>query len=191
MTNADRVPFMELMVGLGETYNEPVSDARMEIYFSAMSDFDIETVRAAANAHARNSKFFPKPAELRELVGGNVEDRAEIAWNAVVGLVRRYGYPGADGRGGAPEFPDEATRRAALELFGGWVALCEQLPGAGSPAFIGTAKQFRALYGAYARRGAALPPGETGRELTASEAKAALGNLKVALQKRGLPTGSL
>lgn len=191
MTDADREPFMLLMVGLGETYNEPVSDARMEIYFAALADLDIEAVRAAANAHARASKFFPKPAEIREIVGGNVEDRAELAWNAVVNLVRRYGYPGVDGRGGAPSFPDEATRRAALELFGGWPALCEQLPGAGSPAFIGTAKQFRALYGAYARRDAALPPGEQGRELTHGEAVAALSDIKTQLQKCGLPTGAL
>ena len=35
------------------------------------------------------------------------------------------------------------------------------------------------------------PPGETGRELTRGEATAALQGLKVALQKRGLPTGAL
>jgi hypothetical protein len=182
---------MELMVGLGETFNEPVSDARMEIYFAALADLDIETVRAAANAHGRGSRFFPKPVEIRELVAGNVEDRAEVAWNAVVNLVRRVGYPGADGRGKAPEFPDDATRRAALELFGGWVALCEQLPGAGSPAFIGTAKQFRALYGAYARREAALPPGERGRELSHGESVAALRLVKTELEKRGLPAKGL
>lgn len=191
MTQADREAFALLMTGLSETYNEPVSVARMEIYFAALAPFDLESVRSAANAHALASKFFPKPAEIRERIGGNVEDLAEVAWNVVVNLVRRFGYPGADGRGGAPAFPDEATRRAALELFGGWVSLCEQLPGAGSPSFIGTAKQFRALYGAYARRDAALPPGEIGRELTAGEATSALADLKVELQKRGLPTWAL
>jgi hypothetical protein len=187
----DREAFALLMTGLSETYNEPVSVARMEIYFSALVDVSIDDVRRAAYAHVSSSKFFPKPAEIREWIAGNVEDRAEVAWNVVVNLVRRVGYPGVDGRGKAPDFPDEATRRAALELFGGWVALCEQLPGAGSPSFIGTAKQFRALYGAYARRDAALPPGETGRELSAGDARAALSELKANLQKRGLPTGAL
>lgn len=191
MTDADRATFATLMFGLGETYNEPISDARMEIYFSALSDLSIDAVHQAASAHVRGSKFFPKPAEIRELVGGAVEDRAEIAWATVVNLVRRHGWLGVDGRGKPPAFEDDATRRAALELFGGWTALCEQLPGAGSPAFLGTAKQFKALYGAYARRDLALPAGETGRELSAGEARAALGSLKLELQKRNLPTGSL
>lgn len=180
-----------LMLGLGETFGEPVSDARMEIYFAALADLDLDVVRVAVSSVVRGSTFFPRPAEIRNAAAGNVEDRAEVAWSAVVNLVRRVGYPGVDGRGTAPPFPDEATKRAALELFGGWVALCEQLPGVGSPAFIGTAKQFRALYGAYARRDAALPPGETGHELTAGAACAALVDLKAQLQQRGLPTGAL
>lgn len=191
MTPGDRQAFAELMVGLGETYGEPVSDARMEIYFAALADLDLAAVRLAATVHVRTSKFFPRPAEIRELVGGTVEDRAEIAWAGVVNLVRKHGWLGVDGRGKPPAFEDDATRRAALELFGGWTALCEQLPGAGSPAFLGTAKQFKALYGAYARRERALPPGEAGRELSAGETRAALGNLKLELQARNLPTGAL
>jgi len=189
MTPQDREAFARLMLGLGETFNEPVSDERMEIYFAALADLDFPTVRAAASAHVRTSKFFPRPAEIRELAEGGTEDRAELAWHAVVNLVRRVGYPGADGQGKAPEFPDEASKRAALELFGGWASLCANLPEAGTPQFIGTAKQFRALYGANARRDAALPPAE--RELTAAEARKALGDLKIQLVKRGLPTGAL
>lgn len=191
MTDHDRAEFATLMLGLGETYGEPVSDARMEIYFAALADLELDAVRAAATAAVRGSVFFPRPAEIRDLVAGKVEDRAELAWMAVVGLVRRYGYPGINGRGAAPEFPDDQTRRAAMELFGGWSALCSQLAAVGTPEFLGTAKQFKALYGAASRRDAALPPGETGRELTADEARAALHSVKVELQKRGLPTGAL
>lgn len=191
MTTADEQDFHDLMQGLGETYGEPVSAMRMELYWRALEDLSIEAVRTAANVHARTSKFFPRPSEIRDLIGGDVNDRAELGWMAVVALVRRYGYPGADGRGKAPEFPDEATRRAALELFGGWASLCQNLPEAGSPAFLGTAKQFKSLYGANVRRDAALPPGETGRELSPEEARAALSHITTELKKRGLPTGAL
>jgi hypothetical protein len=37
----------------------------------------------------------------------------------------------------------------------------------------------------------AAPPGETGRELSAADARKALQNVKVQLQQRGLPTGAL
>lgn len=185
MTNADRAEFAALMLGLGETYGEPVSDARMEIYFAALADLELAEVRAAATAAVKGSTFFPRPSEIRELVAGRVEDRAELAWLDVVRLVRRVGYPGTDGRGKPPAFHDEVARRAALELFGGWVALCERLPAAGTPEFLGTAKQFKALYAAQDRTALAeLPPSR-------EEAIAILGGVKAELQKRGLPTGAL
>ena len=186
MTELDRAPFAELMIGVGEVYGEPVSDARMELYYRALEDLSLDEIRAAANAHVRGSRFFPKPAELREAIDGSAEDRAELAWTSVVALVRRYGYPGVDGRGTAPEFPDEATRRAAMELYGGWRSLCENLPSTG-PEMLGTAKLFKASFAAYARRDAVapmLPPSK-------DEARALLGNVKRELDKRALTTGKL
>lgn len=187
MTAADRGEFSELMVGLAETYAEAISDARMEIYFAALADLSLEALRAAATIHVRTQKFFPRPSELREVVDGTTADRAELAWAAVVRLVRRYGRPGIDGQGMAPEFPDEVTRRAAMELYGGWKALCERLPSEG-PELIGISKMFKASYGAFDRAKtlqAALPP------MTKQEAKAKLLDIKAELQKRGLPTGAL
>jgi hypothetical protein len=194
VTHADRPAFAKGLYVLGETFNEPVSEVRAEAYFDALADLSAPAVLEAIRKAVAECRFFPRPTELREMVAGRLEDRAELAWMAVLRLVRRHGYPGIDGRGKAPDFPDDATRRAALELYGGWVALCERLPGEG-PELLGVAKNFRSAYAAYVRAGAAvaaaLPPGETGRELSADEARAALGSLKVQLERRGLPTGSL
>jgi hypothetical protein len=179
----ERAEFATLMLGLGETYGEAVSDARMEIYFAALADFEMSAIRAALNVHVRTSKFFPRPAEIREAIGGSAEDRAEVAWSAVQRLVRRHGWANPP----RPEnWPDEATRHAAMELYGGWTALCENLPAAG-PEMLGTAKLFKASFAAYARRddrAAALPP-------THEEARAALADLKKQLDARGLPAGKL
>lgn len=185
MTNDDRAAFAELLLAIGETYGEPVSEARLEIYFRALSDIPFDAISRAADAHVRGSKFFPRPAELREAFEGNAEDRAEMAWGALLRLVRCYGYIGVDGKGKPPEFPDEVTRRAAYELYGSWTLLCERLPSQG-PEFLGAAKQFKAAYVAHARRPdvGALPPSK-------DEAKAALQGLKLQLVSRGLPTPGL
>lgn len=178
MTERDREGFAVLMLGIGETYGEPVSDARMEIYFNALADLALADVRRAATAHVRMSKFFPRPAELRESLDGSVEDRAEIAWMSVPSIVRRYGFyrePPAEA------WHDATTRRAALELYGGWKALCSSLPGDG-PELLGYRKQFLATYRAYDNRAErlALSNGEDYNpecELSASEARAALSRL--------------
>lgn len=189
MTNMDRPAFATFMLGLGETYGEPVSDARMEIYFAALAELDLEEIRQAATAHVKLQKFFPRPSELRDAVFGASEDRADLRWNDMLRIVRRFGYhqPPPD-----DAWPDEATKRAALDLYGGWRGLCSSLPGEG-PELLGAAKLFKASYIAYDRRAQrqGLPPGETGRELTRLEAQNALSALKVQLKQRGLPTGVL
>jgi hypothetical protein len=183
--DSDRIVFAKALFVLGETFNEPVSETRAEAYFTALADLPIGDVITATRRVVAEGRFFPRPVELREMVEGRLDDRAELAWSTVLRLVRRYGYPGIDGRGGAPEFPDEASKRAALELYGGWVALCEKLPGEG-PELLGIAKNFRAAFTAYTRRD--VPVGESGGELSAGEA---LSHLKAQLTTRGLPTGSL
>lgn len=170
MTENDRVAFAEFMLALGETYGEPVTEARMEIYFGALADLPLVDIRRAATIHVRTQKFFPRPAELRQAMTGSVEERADLAWVQLLQLVRRVGYLGT------PDFGDDiALKRAALELFGGWTALCSNLPAQG-PELLGYAKQFKATYQAYDNREMrqALPPGETGRELSHAESVAAL-----------------
>lgn len=153
MTDQDREAFAVVMLGLGETYGEPVSDARMEIYFNVLSDLPLSDVRSAVNTHVRFQKFFPRPAELREAIDGNFDDKAELAWVALLRMVRRCGYWWNAERQGPLPWPDEATKRAALELYGGWATLCERLPGEG-PGLAVAAKQFKATFKVYAARDA-------------------------------------
>lgn len=187
MTDQDRPAFATLMLGLGETYGEPVSDARMEIYFAALADLELEAIRQAANAHVRASKFFPRPAELRDAVCGSVEDRAELAWMAMLRLVRRYGYMTVPP---AEAWLDEATRVTAMGMYGGWRALCDRLPGEG-PELLGAAKLFKASYAACHRQaqvGGYLPPGREAGKLEAQQQRS---TLRAALRQRGLSTGAL
>lgn len=183
MTDADKPAFATMMVATGELFNRAMSETMLEMAFNALADLPLADVQRAVTAHVRTRSFFPTPAEIRQAISGSPEDRAELAWAAVVRLVRSHGWanpPKAD------EWPDEATRCAAMELYGGWVALCENLPAAG-PEMLGTAKLFKASFSAYARHDdrAALPPP------TREEARKALGDLKAQLAARNLPAGKL
>lgn len=67
------------MLTLADTYNEPVSEGRAEAYFRALSDLPIETVEQLVTLVTRTSKFFPRPADLRELLPSAVPELGD-AW---------------------------------------------------------------------------------------------------------------
>ena len=156
MNGQDRAAFAKAMVVLGETFNEPVSDGRIEAYFDALSDLDIEAVLVAVRVSLRTETFFPKPINLRNLVLGSASDRAELGWAELMDGVRRVGYTGY------PTFNDPAVMDTVKALWGTWGRLCETLPAEG-PELIGWRKSFLAAYGATERRPdanyAALPAG--------------------------------
>jgi hypothetical protein len=108
-----------------------------------LSDLSLDAIAQGAYRHMRTNKFFPRPAELRDAAVGSLDDLAEIAWLNVLQLVRKVGWIGT------PRWPDELTKRAAMELYGGWKSLCERLPGEG-PELLGAAKQFKSIYRAIA-----------------------------------------
>lgn len=185
MTGQDRQAFAELLLGLGETYGEPVSDARMEIYFAALADLDLADVRKAATVLVRASKFFPRPSELREGANGSQDDRAEIAWLDLQRLVRSIGYTGTPDFGG-----DIALKRTALQLYGGWVRLCSSLPADG-PELLGVAKQFKAAYRAYDNRAQRqLLAEQDSHELTPDECRKALSGVMARLKTRSTQRGA-
>lgn len=143
MTEVDRVTFAEGLFTLGETFNEPMSDAKVEAYFSALEDCDIQQVSGAMRHAIRASKFFPRPADLREYIDGDRQALADAAWGTLLREIRRVGYMGT------PNL-EPAVVRAVNELWGSWRHLCETLPGEG-PELVGWLKQFKQVYESGAR----------------------------------------
>lgn len=138
MTEVDRVAFAEGLFTLAEAFNEPISDAKVEAYFGALSDLAVQDVTHAMRLALRNGKFFPRPADLRETVEGDQEALADAAWGTVLKEIRRVGYMGV------PNLEPQ-TMRAVRELWGSWQRLCETLPAEG-PELVGWIKQFKQVY---------------------------------------------
>lgn len=147
MTDHDRARFGEALGVLAETFNDPLSQTRLEAYFVALRDLPWPAVEGALRTLLRAGRWFPKPVEIREAVEGSPGDRAALAWGAVLEQVRRVGYCGT------PTFTDPLTAATIDRLWGSWAALCETLP-AGGPELVGWVKQFTAVYGTLATRAA-------------------------------------
>lgn len=138
MTAADGDRFSELLLALSETFKEPISETRAGLYFDALSDLSIEQLEQAVRLALRRSKFFPRPAELLDLVTGSPEEQADEAWAAVLDAVRRVG---------AYKTPalEESAMETVRRLFGTWSRCCQQLP-AGGPELLGWRKTFIAAH---------------------------------------------
>lgn len=145
MTTADVERLAQALGALGETFNEPVSKVRANAYLFALEDFTIGQVEDAIRQAIKHCKFFPRPAELRELLEGNPGDQAMLAWSELISEVRRVG---------SWRDPDlsPATAEAVRSLWGSWSHLCATLPGEG-PELIGWMKQFQQTFSAHREQG--------------------------------------
>jgi hypothetical protein len=163
-------PFVEAMLLLGETFNESISEMRIEAYWAALSDLPADVALKGMRLAMGTSQFFPKPVDIRNAALGSTADRAEDAWAAMTQAVRRVGYLGY------PKFDDPAVMDTIKALWGSWSRLCETLPADG-PELVGWRKSFLAAYGTSDRRLATaatleqLQPGLAGalRELAAAK----------------------
>lgn len=138
MTAAEREQLIDALTVMAEYYDKPKSDAQIMIYVQALDDLKLADISWAMNDIIKSSPFFPKVSEIREMVLGDDQDSAEIAWMGLLREVRRTGYTGY------PDLP-EATLEAIRGVWGSWVNLCQTLPGEG-PELLGWAKRFGSAY---------------------------------------------
>jgi len=116
MNHDDIEGFQQRMTGLCELYDVRLSDARTELYWSALSDISIPDFDQAIRAHVQDSdrgRFFPKPADLLAGAAPDVDLRAAEAWRLVVENAGRFQRA---------EFADRLIH-AVLRDLGGWARI--------------------------------------------------------------------
>jgi len=101
------------------TPKDDISPMKMEIYFKALDDLSIEDVEKATwhLIRTRTVASFPKVAEIREAVTGNIDDRATLAYDA---FARGKSQTGAYD---SVSFEDRIIH-AVIRAMGGWKDVC-------------------------------------------------------------------
>lgn len=112
--------------------NTEINADTVTAYQWALEDLTMADGERAAKTWMRTGKFFPKPAELREIVGRAAVDSeqiAETAWIEVMAQIRRCGatktrtFSGGQFRDSPdPEFSTDLIRRVVESI--GWRNLC-------------------------------------------------------------------
>ena len=154
MRDADSAAFAVALVAVAEVYAEALSQARIEAYFAALAPWDLASVLEALQRSVRACKFFPKPADLVELIEGDPKGRAELAWTRVVKATEHVGtYESVD-------FRDPAIH-ATVTALGGWTE-CWRWERLNPRELDMKAQEFKRLYAALRASGGDGPPRLTG-----------------------------
>jgi hypothetical protein len=100
-------------LALANVHNRKMDEATYISYMRIIQRHPADSVIRALDIAFETSRFFPKPVELLDIIVGNANDRAALAWTNFCTALRRYGAQHS------VEFED--TRWSALvDYFGGW-----------------------------------------------------------------------
>jgi len=146
MEKADFEPFQRMLALVAEQYGKALSPELARLYFDGLSHLELDVVRAALNAHVRNTdvgQFMPKIADVIRAAEGGTED---AAFRALQKLDEAFRLVGA---WESVAFDDPVTT-AVVNDMGGWPEICARA--AEEWAQFGT-KEFVRRYRSYKARG--------------------------------------
>lgn len=138
----DMKRFAVCMASLGESVDKIAGKLKVEVYFRALSDFNIEQIEKAAWEIIETRKYssFPQVAEIREAIVGNLEDKAILALHELEQAVAKHGFYST------VIFSDKVIH-LCVEALGGWETVCN-MP---QEEWKWSRKEFLKLYQAFTR----------------------------------------
>jgi uracil phosphoribosyltransferase len=80
--------FKHRMATLGELFGKEISQELAQIYWDVLKPYSNEQFTRAVEIHCRTGKFFPRPAELIDLMAGSANEEAAVAWLEVLTQLR-------------------------------------------------------------------------------------------------------
>ena len=118
------------------------SKERQYAYRDIFRGYSIDEFSAAMNQAVRVCKFFPKPAEILEFMGGNLSIQDEGTKEALVVIETMRNISAYE----TVKFENPITNAVVLQGFGGWQKMCNEMVEESNKWFI---KDFVSIYRAY------------------------------------------
>ena len=85
--------FLQSLNALESAFGEKASEDRAKIYWDILRGYSDIEIKKAVIGSIRRLRFFPKISEIIEMIEGNIEDEAEIAWLILKEKIEKYdGY---------------------------------------------------------------------------------------------------
>ncbi|TLY46937.1 MAG: hypothetical protein E6K54_07745 [Gammaproteobacteria bacterium] len=115
--------FFASLAVIAETVNRKVSLVLMKAYWVCLKDYSFTEVQRALsevlkNPHAKKHPYFPLPADVVEIIEGDINSKSLFAWTEVMKAIRQIGHYDS------VVFSDKLIH-AVIQDMGGWIALCQ------------------------------------------------------------------
>lgn len=137
MNDSDKGKFSDGLAALSVAFDKPIDQAMRSVYWQFLRDLALCDFLAAVDVAGRTLKWFPRPAELRELAEGPRKITAAMQWAHVRRMLDKLDIYGS------PDFGPVVN--AVIHALGGWKVLCEK----SIPDLVWIQKDFERLYTEY------------------------------------------
>ena len=90
----DKKMFKEYITAISEIYDKIISSTSARIYWQVLEPFSDSQCQDAFDKAIQTCKFFPKPAELIELIPGEavpIEDKATVIATEILAHLQKWG----------------------------------------------------------------------------------------------------
>ena len=84
----NKTMFKDAMTLLGTIFDKEVLSTVIKVYWQVLSPYTDDQFHKAVEAHMRVGKFFPRPADLIELIEGTSQANAHEEWGEVMKQLR-------------------------------------------------------------------------------------------------------
>ena len=141
MNDQEMTRLSSMLIATSGLYGTNLSPGAILLYIESLKDLEYEDVSKAMSDHIRESKFFPKPAEIIERIKPalNKTDKANSAWLQLLKAKRNYGYYNS-------VIFDDVVIPHCIRAMGGWLKVSDR------DADTWMHKEFVGLYESYSKQ---------------------------------------
>lgn len=146
MKKSERAEFGVVIGSTAELYGKTLTDAALELWWSALSDMPLEDVKQGISRHLRDAdrgKWMPMPADVRYACGLR-HPTGLVAWGEVLDAMERHGaYRSV--------LFEDGVVNAVIRDMGGWPEVCHKQSTDQDPIWV--QKDFEKRYEEYRQAG--------------------------------------
>ena len=140
MNDQEMTRLSNLLIATSGLYGTNLSPGAILLYLESLKDLDYKDVSNAMSDHIRESRFFPKPAEIIDRIKPalNKTDKANTAWLQLLKAKRDHGYYNS-------VVFDDVVIPQCVRAMGGWLKVSDR------DADTWMHKEFVGLYESYSK----------------------------------------